>query len=81
MKALTVGCFSLKLSIFRYVLKGGISPAGTCRKNDVVLTSMRRHHVASMLIRHHFGTKCPLGGRFRTSLSFVNTSFLRNLGI
>ena len=22
---------------------------------------MRRHHVASTLIRRHFGTKCPLG--------------------
>ena len=30
-------------------------------QNDVVSTSMRRHHVASTLIRRHFGTKCPLG--------------------
>ena len=27
----------------------------------VVLTSMRRDHVASTSIRRHFGTKCPLG--------------------
>ena len=31
------------------------------QKNDVVLTSMRRDYVAPTLIRHHFGTKCPLG--------------------
>ena len=36
-------------------------PAGTWRKNDVVLTSMRHDYVASMSIRRHFGTKCPLG--------------------
>ena len=29
--------------------------------NDVLLTSMRRDDVASMLILRHFGTKCPLG--------------------
>ena len=31
------------------------------RKNDVVLTSMRRNYVASTFIRRHFGTLCPLG--------------------
>ena len=36
-------------------------PAGRCRKNDVILTSMRRDYVASASIRRHFGTKCPLG--------------------
>ena len=36
-------------------------PAGIWCQNDVVTTSMRRHHVASTLIRRHFGTKCPLG--------------------
>ena len=36
-------------------------PAGIWCENDVGSTSMRRHHVASMLIRRHFGTKCPLG--------------------
>ena len=35
-------------------------PAGTWRKNDVVLMSMRRDDVASTLIRRHFGIKCPL---------------------
>ena len=29
--------------------------------NDVVSTSMRRHHVASTLIRRHFHVMCPLG--------------------
>ena len=37
------------------------NPAGIWCQNDVVLTSMRRHHVASTSIRRHFGTKCPLG--------------------
>ena len=37
-----------------------IIPAGT-RQNDVVSTSMRRDHVASTLIRHHFNVVCPLG--------------------
>ena len=36
-------------------------PAGTRRKNDVVLTSMRCDDVASTSIRRHFGTICPLG--------------------
>ena len=30
-------------------------------KNDVVSTSMRRHHVASTVIRHHFYVMCQLG--------------------
>ena len=37
------------------------TPAGIWCQNDVVLTSMRRTHVASTLIRRHFRTKCPLG--------------------
>ena len=37
------------------------SPADIWCENDVVLTSMRRDHVASTLIQRHFGTKCPLG--------------------
>ena len=36
--------------------------AGIWCENDVGSTSMRRHHVASTLIRRHFDTKCPLGG-------------------
>ena len=36
-------------------------PADIWCKNDVVLTSMRRDHVASTLIQRHFDTKCPLG--------------------
>ena len=37
-----------------------VIPAGIWCENDVGSTSMRRHHVASTLIRRHFGTKCPL---------------------
>ena len=48
-----------KIRIYEHTLEQ--SPAGTWRKNDVVLTSMRRDDVASTLIRRHFGTKCPLG--------------------
>ena len=44
---------------FRYLRSN--YPAGIWCQNDVVSTSMRRHHVASTLIRRHFGTKCPLG--------------------
>ena len=39
----------------------GLYPVGIWCQNDVVLTSMRRNHVASTLIRRHFRTKCPLG--------------------
>ena len=38
-----------------------VIPVGIWCQNDVVLTSMQRHHVASTSIRRHFGTKCPLG--------------------
>ena len=41
---------------------GGACPADIWWENDVVLTSMRRDQVASMLIQRHFGTKWPLGG-------------------
>ena len=36
-------------------------PTGIWCENVVGSTSMRRHHVASTLIRRHFCTKCPLG--------------------
>ena len=36
-------------------------PAGTWRKNDIILMSMRRDDIASKLIQRHFGTTCPLG--------------------
>ena len=36
-------------------------PVGIWCQNDVVTTSMRRHHVASTLIRRHFYVMCPLG--------------------
>ena len=38
-----------------------VYPAGIWCQNDVVSTSMRRHHAASTLIRHHFYVMCPLG--------------------
>ena len=31
-----------------------INPAGLCRRNAIVLTSMRRHHVASTSIRRQY---------------------------
>ena len=37
------------------------NPAGTCRKNDAVVTSIRRDDVVSTSIRRHFGNICPLG--------------------
>ena len=40
-------------------------PADTLRKNDVILTSMRRDDVASTMIRRHYGTKCPIGNKGR----------------
>ena len=43
------------------------SPAGIWCENDVGSTSMRRHHVASTLIRRHFCPKCPLGDIRRPS--------------
>ena len=48
---------------FRAVGMGAIGdfPVGIWCENDVGSTSMRRHHVASTLIRRHFCTKCPLG--------------------
>ena len=39
----------------------GIFPAGTWRRNDVVLTSMRRDYIASASVRRHFDVMCPLG--------------------
>ena len=36
-------------------------PLGIWCQNAVVSTSMRRHHVASTLIRCHFHVMCPLG--------------------
>ena len=37
-----------------------VVPAGIWCQNDVILTSMRRNHVASTLIRRHFYVMCPL---------------------
>ena len=42
--------------IYGNIVKG-TSPAGIWCQNDVVSTSMRRHHVASTLTRRHF-TSC-----------------------
>ena len=54
---MTVPCLVTSLLL----LSCGMYSAGTWRKNDVVLTSMRRDYVASTSIRRHFGTKSPLG--------------------
>ena len=43
-------------------------PVGIWCQTDVVSTSMRRHHVASTLIRRHFHVMCSLG------------LFMRNIG-
>ena len=37
------------------------NPVGIRCQKDVVSTWMRRHHVASILIRCHFYVMCPLG--------------------
>ena len=47
-------------------------PAGIWCQNDVVLTSMRRHHVASTSIRRYFGTKCPLGNALASNRELNN---------
>ena len=36
-------------------------PEGKCRQNDVVLTSMRRYHIASKSERRYFDVMCMLG--------------------
>ena len=35
------------------------TPGGILRRNDDVLTSMRRNDVASASVRRHFGIMCP----------------------
>ena len=40
--------------------KNSLFPAGTLRRNDVVLTSVRRLYVASTSIQRHFDVVCPL---------------------
>ena len=37
-------------------------PVGIWCQNDVVLSSMRRNHVASTITRRHFYVMCPLNG-------------------
>ena len=55
---------SLSFRVAGFVFSHGVyvCPMGIWCQNDVVLTSMRRHHVASTSIRRQSGTKCPLGG-------------------
>ena len=69
-KSMKLPCFSWRISLkecrivqHRRRIKGIWSScsAGRWRQNDVVLTSMRRHHVATMSIRRHFDVICPLG--------------------
>ena len=54
-----------------YVSK--IIPAGTCRRIDFVLTSMRRHHVASSLCN---AILCLIVGLFSSRHKTFKTSFL-----
>ena len=49
-----------------------LNPADIWCENDVVLTSMRRDHVASTLIQRHFGTKCPLGRVIIIAFGFLD---------
>ena len=46
------------------------NPVGLWCQNDVVLTSMLRHHVASKLIRRNFYDMCPPGSIKITILTF-----------
>ena len=50
------------------VLRGKL-PKGTCRRNDVILTSMRRHNVASTSVRRHFNVMCLLGLLYSSDFS------------
>ena len=60
------------------------NPVGIWCENDVGSTSMRRHHVASTLIRRHFCTKCPLGSpvlklqQWYIHASLVNIHLIQN---
>ena len=45
------------------VFSHGPGPVDIGCQNDIESTSMRRHHVASTLIRRHFGTECSQGSR------------------
>ena len=56
-------------------------PAGTWRKNDVVLPPMRRDYVASTSIRRHFGSRFPLGnpsGPDEKSLRLLFLTFIKD---
>ena len=46
-------------------------------QNDVVSTSMRRHHVASTLIRRHFHVMCPLGEMYAGTLLYYQCRVLQ----
>ena len=65
------GIIDLNLRIHVY-------PANTKRRNNVVLTSMRRHGVASTLIRHCFDVLFQLGTHFnvyKQRLFMLHTSW------
>ena len=44
-------------------------PVGIGCQNDVVLTSMRRNHIASTSVRRHFYVMCPLGKNLNSKTS------------
>ena len=53
-------------------------PAGTCRRSDVVLMSMRRHHVISTSVRRYFDLICLLG-LTKFQIQIISKILLSNL--
>ena len=58
---ISYGCLGLSVNNLISAMVLVQDPVGIWCRNDVVLTSMRRNHVASTLIRRHFYVMCPLG--------------------
>ena len=50
-----------KTTLIRLCTVSPPGPVGIWCKNDVISASLRRHHVASTLLRRHFHVMCPLG--------------------
>lgn len=55
-------CLSISHVYVRYMCRDS---EDICRHNDAILTSMRRHDVASTLIWHRFDIVCPLRDFFK----------------
>ena len=56
-----------RLAVYMYRIFASYSVGIWCQ-NGVVTTSMRRHHVASTLIRRNFYVMCPLGKGTKSTL-------------